>query len=215
VSDAGQATVADRIGQERAALVATLRSVGSDAPTLAGGWTSADLAAHLAATEQFRGVPTFLGRRAIVRFGWRLNDTFRPVMSMDLRRFRRHGFEWAVRRLERPLPTLLRLPSIAPITAFEVFVHHEDIRRANAMPARVPAIDLTPSLRWLLRYQRPLLRDVRVHLELPDGRILEEGAGPTPVVVSGPPGETLLWLAGRPAAVSVTPESARSTGMAV
>ena len=36
---------------ERAALVETLRSVGPDAPTLCGGWTTRDLTAHLVLRE--------------------------------------------------------------------------------------------------------------------------------------------------------------------
>src|SRR6478736_2568304 len=44
----GAMSVAQR---ERAALVETLRSVGPDAPTLCGGWTTRDLTAHLVLRE--------------------------------------------------------------------------------------------------------------------------------------------------------------------
>ena len=38
--------------RERAALVETMRSVGPDAPTLCGDWTTRDLAAHLVTRER-------------------------------------------------------------------------------------------------------------------------------------------------------------------
>src|SRR6476620_10302201 len=37
--------------RERAALVATMRDLGPDAPTLCDGWTTRDLAAHLVVRE--------------------------------------------------------------------------------------------------------------------------------------------------------------------
>ena len=168
---------ADDLAAERRALVETLRAVGPDAPTLVDGWRAADIAAHVAATEQANGVPTFLGRTLVVRRAWRLNDTFRWSMAIDLKRFRRHGFDWALRRLERPSPRLLARPSVLPVSVFEVYVHHEDVRRANGVERTIPVPDLGPSIEWLRRYQR-----------------LGE------VDVQGEPGEVVLWMAGRPGA---------------
>jgi uncharacterized protein (TIGR03083 family) len=116
---------------ERRGLVADLKSVGPEAPTLADRWLARDLAAHVAATEQLRGAPTFVGRTLVMRYGLRLNETFRPIMAVDLRRFRRHGFDWALRRLEQPPPPLLSRTSLLPVGVFEVFVHREDVRRAE------------------------------------------------------------------------------------
>lgn len=50
VSAASTSGFAAEMAGERAALVATLRLVGPDAPTLAGDWNTQDLAAHVAAT---------------------------------------------------------------------------------------------------------------------------------------------------------------------
>jgi uncharacterized protein (TIGR03085 family) len=195
---------AAELERERRALVADLRTVGPDAPTLIGGWTARDLAAHLASTEQLRGVPTFTGRWVSVRSGLRLNDLLRPAMAVDLRRFRRHGFDWALGRLERAVPGLLVRPSVLPVTVFEVFVHHEDVRRANRMGPRDPApLDLVPSIRWLLHYHRRRLGARGVRVELPCGRGVRAGGNGAPATVRGEPGEVLLWLSGRRDAAAV------------
>jgi uncharacterized protein (TIGR03085 family) len=189
---------------ERQALVATLRSVGPDAPTLVYGWSARDLAAHVAATEQFRGLPTFLGRSLVVRYGWRLNDTFRPLMAIDLRRFRRHGFDWALSRLERKPPRLLSGASLVPVSVFEIFVHHEDVRRRNDVVRRAPIPNLVPCIEWLLRYQRRLLADIGVRVLLSDGHELRGGGKRSTVAVAGTAEEVVLWLAGRRDVAAVT-----------
>jgi len=194
---ASAADRAEQLNQERAALAATLRRVGADAPTLVEGWSARDLAAHVAATEEARGIPTFVGRTLVARYGLRLNDTFRPAMAVDLRRFRRHGFEWAVRRLERDSPALLIRPMVFPVSAFEIFVHHEDVLRANDIERQEPSLDLIPSIEWLLRYHRRMLSDVAVLAVLPDGREIR-GGGEGPVLdIRGTATEVLLSLAGR------------------
>jgi len=191
---------------ERHALAATLRAVGSGAPTLIPGWTASDLAAHVAATEQQRGLPTFVGRIAVARWGWRLNDTFRAIMAIDRRRFGRHGFDWALRRLEAPGPRLLERPSLLPVSLFEILVHHEDVRRANSLERTCPVPDVIPSLRWLLRYHRRLLRDLSVVVDLPGQAQLRGGNGSKVVPISGEPADVLLWLAGRQRAAFVDVE---------
>jgi uncharacterized protein (TIGR03085 family) len=197
---------AEVLDLERTALAATFRAVGPDGPTLVGGWKAADLAAHIAATEQLGGVPTFLGRSLVARFGWRLNDTFRPVMALDLRRFRRHGFDWAVTRLERPSPRLLSRAAVLGVSVFEIFVHHEDLRRPNNIARQAPAPDLAACISWLLRYHRRRLGPFGVTVVLPDGRELR-GGGPGPALtITGSAEEALLWLAGRRDAAAVSVE---------
>ena len=169
---------AEELAAERRALAATLRIVGPDAPTLVQGWTARDLAAHVAAMEQLHGIPTFVGRTLVARFAVRLNDPFRATMALDRRRFRRHGWGWCVRRLERDGPALLARPSVVAVSIFETFVHHEDVRRANGVERPSPEPDLAPSIEWLRRYQRI---DPRT-------------------AITGAPAEVLLFLAGRPAA---------------
>lgn len=196
-------TVAD-LARERRALVTTLKAVGPDAPTLAGAWTARDLAAHVAATEQLRGLPTSLGRTLVVRYGLRLNDVFRPVMAIDLRRFRRHGFDWALRRLEQEPPRLLARASLLPVSVFEIFVHHEDVRRPNDAPRQAVTPDLSPCIEWLLRYHRRPLGQVGVRVVLPDGRELRGGGQGATVTIGGSAEEVVLWLAGRRQAATVS-----------
>ena len=185
----------EQLAAERRGLAATLRAVGPEAPTLAGAWKAGDLAAHVVATEKLRGMPTFLGRRLVLR-GIRLNDTFAGAMAIDVRRFRRRGFDWALARLERQGPWLLDRPSVLPVSVFEIFVHHEDVRRPNAV-AREETPDVVPSIEWLLRYHRKPLGETGVRVELPGGRELHGGGPERRLTLRGAPGEVLLWLAGR------------------
>jgi uncharacterized protein (TIGR03085 family) len=191
---------------ERRALRDTFQQVGPDAPTLAGSWTVADLAAHLVSGEQLGGVPTFLGRGFVARFGLHLNSPLAPVYQVEIRRFRRHGFDWALNRLAAAPPRLLGYASIAPVSLLEVWVHHEDVRRANAMAPRDPATgpDLVPSLAWLLlRYHRKALGRIGVRVVLPGGKEVSNVDGGDAAVIRGAPGEVLLWLAGRMSAANV------------
>lgn len=203
------AAVSD-LAAERSALVATLRSVGPSAPTLAAPWNAEDLAAHVAATEQQHGVPTYLGRRLVMR-GIRLNDTFKPVMAVQLKRFRRHGFDWALHRLERPSPALLARPEVLPVSIFEVYAHHEDVLRANGLRRTAPVPELGPTIDWLLRYHRRFLGDAGLRVELDDGRTFGTGAP----VVRGGAGEVVLWLSGRRSVADVRVDGDLPEGLAV
>lgn len=197
---------------ERRALVSTLRAVGPNAPTLVDGWSTHDLAAHLAATEQLHGVPTFLGRTLVARRGLRLNDTFAPVMALDLRRCRRRGYDWALQRLERPIPRVLCARGVLPVSVFEVFVHHEDVTRANGLRRDGPVADLVPSIEWLLRYHRRLLGDLAVRVVFPDGTEVGGGREGETVTISGSPAEVMMWLAGRCEAATVSLSPAEVAG---
>ena len=190
------------LASERRALAATLRAVGPDAPTLIPGWTATDLAAHVAATEKQRGVPTFLGRR-LVRRGVRLNDSLSWALDVDRRRFTSRGFEQALGRLERDGPALLERPGVLPVSVFEVVVHHEDVRRANRVPRDGAPPDLAPSIEWLLQYHRRLLGPHRLVAALADGRQVVGGGDQRGITVRGDALEVLLWLAGRQAAADV------------
>ena len=72
--------------RERAALVATMRSVGPDAPTLCEGWTTRDLAAHLVIREYRVDaapgilIPLFAGHTAS---GVSYGDSTRTVMTFS------------------------------------------------------------------------------------------------------------------------------------
>lgn len=191
------ADAAEDFVRERAAFVATTVALGPDAPTLCGSWTGEDLAAHVVSGERLAGVVTYVGRRMVVR-GVRLNDRAGAVTDAVLRANRRKGFDWLVNRLRRPPPMLLRRPSVAVMSLAEVWIHHEDLRRANGLGRRPDEPALVPCVDWALRYHRALLRDVGLRVTL-DGEEGTRCAGPQhrSVTVGGPAGEVLLWLAGR------------------
>ncbi|MFC7216666.1 TIGR03085 family metal-binding protein [Streptomyces polyrhachis] len=187
--------------RERKALAEVLEAAGPDAPTLCGGWTTRDLAAHVVVRER-------RGEAAGILL---------PALAPRLERVRR---EFA----ERPYTELLDLirtgpPAWSPFALKQVdeasnpvefFVHTEDVRRAD--PATAPR-DLDPLLAetlWkrLERMARLLARRSPVGLVLrrPDGRtVVARRATPT-ITLTGDPAELLLFTYGRQHAARVEAE---------
>ena len=107
--------------RERSALVDTLRIVGPDAPTLCAGWTTRDLAAHLVVRERRLDatpgitIPFLAGYTAKVQ-----NQTARSTSWDDLVEMVASG---------PPVYSPFKLlDSVANLG--EMFIHHEDVRRA-------------------------------------------------------------------------------------
>ena len=104
--------------QERDALCDLLTSLGPDQPTLCEGWLTRDLAAHLVLRERRPdAAPGIL-------LPWLAGHTARVQRALAAR-----PFPELVARLRRP-PALLA-PFDEAMNAFEFFVHHEDVRRAQ------------------------------------------------------------------------------------
>jgi uncharacterized protein (TIGR03085 family) len=177
---------------ERAALVRTLHTVGPDAPTLCPGWTTRQLAAHLLARERR---PEALLGIGVPRFAARRHRIEQQIAT---------GHEWTelVDRLASgppvysPLRWLNRVANI-----HEMFVHHEDVRRA--VPGWTPRpLDehAVAALRRLARIFGPVVMPgvpARVTFRTPDGAALAQfGSGPD-ISVTGAPGELLLFAFGR------------------
>jgi len=178
--------------EERDALVRTLRVVGPDAPTLCPGWTTRELTAHLLARER--------RPEALLGIGW-------PRFAA-----RRHRIEAQIAASRSWTEVVDQLasgpPAYSPLrwlnrvaNVHELFVHHEDIRRAVSDWAPRALDDRTvDALRRLTQYFAPvLIPGVPAHVTLraPDGVVLARfGAGP-PVTVTGAPGELLLFAFGR------------------
>lgn len=107
--------------RERWALCDTAITVGSDAPTLCGDWTARDLVVHLLVRE---------------RHPWgALGLVVGPLSGFTDRATRRAGradFPVLVERLRTPWPVPFGLPPVdALANTAEMFVHHEDLRRAQ------------------------------------------------------------------------------------
>jgi uncharacterized protein (TIGR03085 family) len=187
-------TIADDTREERMRLVGTLSSVGPDAPTLIGAWTAADLASHLAAQDRFRGFPAFVARSAVQLTGRRLSAAYldRPRVSL-LVNGRRKPWGKSLTILRRPLPDAVVRARIAPITLWEYFVHHEDVRRRNDL-RRAGWPNLEQVLDWILKYNARRI-PVDVQLEQSDGAATIQIN--RRITIAGPTPEVVLWLSGR------------------
>ena len=193
------------VASERRLLVETLRAVGPDLPTLVAGWSSLDVARHLAAQDRLGGVPAFAARRFVVATGVRSTDVYldRPRVGR-LVDGRRRSWAWCLGRLSHDPPRPVVASSVAAITLWEHVVHHEDVRRAGDV-ARPSWPELAAVVDWLLRYQARRLAGAALELRADDGRTWTAGAGDAGVVVEGGIGDLVLWLSGRPwADVDVT-----------
>jgi uncharacterized protein (TIGR03085 family) len=171
---------------ERAALADVLTELGPDAPTLCEGWTTKDMAAHVYVRE--RRPDASLG---VLPLGPLSAYTDR-VMASALRTL---GYDEIVRRF-RTVPPLLRVgPLDELMNAGEYFIHTEDVRRPNGLPAREMPVDFERQI-WsrLSKQARLSFRRAPVRVRLVPtvgGDPVEFGKGET-VTVSGRPSELLL-----------------------
>lgn len=169
-----------------------MRAAGPDVPTLCGDWTARDLAAHLVLRERRLDaspgilVPALAGRtervqRGIARKEW--NALLEDVRSGP------------------PLWSPFRLVDEQANLA-EMFVHHEDVRRARPDWTVRTLPDGMQDKLWSVAtgvgrrgYRKS---PVTVVLERPDGkRATVRKAGAASVTLRGEPGELLLHAFGR------------------
>jgi uncharacterized protein (TIGR03085 family) len=188
--------VRDDVEAERAALANSLEAVGPQAQTACGDWTAFDLAAHVVAAERASGTLAF-GVRMLAARGVQ----FRPspqLVSRTIRRERRGGYATLIHRLRQRSPRLLLTPAVATATLFEVWMHHDDLTRANDLTHGTPD-HLCDAIPFLMRYQAARLPTTRLIVRTTDDRQFTIGpvAGPT-AVLTGPAGDLVRWLAGRP-----------------
>lgn len=184
---------------ERAALADLFEALGPDAPTLCTGWTTADLAAHLVVRERrpdsLPGIrlSALTGHTERVRIAAR--DRGYPALLADFRA----GPPWY---------TPFGLPGVDGLAnGVELFVHHEDVRRAQeGWTARALPAETENTLWKTLGTARMLLRSAPagVTLAAPGfGERVGKRAEPM-VVVSGAPAELVLFSFGRQAHAQVT-----------
>ncbi len=181
------------VADERAALAATLRETGPDAPTLCAGWTTRDLLAHLVIREGRPDaspgiiVPFFAGYTERVQ-----NSYARGDYAALVDRFADGPPWWSPFRLVEGL-----------VNTGEFFVHHEDVRRASDgwQPRTLPPALRIALLSAVKRIGKPTLRSVPARVTLVDpvaGELLTTGAGPT-VTITGDVAELVLFCFGRDA----------------
>jgi uncharacterized protein (TIGR03085 family) len=188
-------SVLDAVLEEHHAMADTLAAVGPGAPTLLEGWTTTELAAHLASLESAGGLPLFIGRQLITRVHPRPTKGSRKMAARALERAQAKGYEWTVDRVRSPHRLPNRLGGGA-VGLFEIYVHHQDVLRADpALGARGAPAGLAVSLPWLLAFHAKRLDGIEL-VAVTDAGEHRSGSG-TPVTVSGDVGEVVLWLAGR------------------
>ncbi|MFI7522196.1 TIGR03085 family metal-binding protein [Micromonospora globbae] len=177
---------------EREALADLLLTLGPDAPTVAEGWSTRDLAAHLVVRE----------RRPDAAGGIVL-PPLRGYAERVRRRIAARPFADLVAQVRRPP---VWSPVSNPLTdelanTMEFFVHHEDVRRGR--PGWSPR-DLAAGLQAALwRRAAPLARlalrrfPADVYVQAPGHGQLSVGRGGEPLRLVAAPGELVLFLSGR------------------
>jgi uncharacterized protein (TIGR03085 family) len=180
---------------ERAALCDLFDEVGSDAPTLCDGWTTALLAAHLVVRERRPDVGP-----GLVMGGAAARHTAR----VTARAAQRVPFSRLVERVRSGPPPWIR-PVDGPMNLVEFTVHHEDVRRAVDGWAPRAGVDelqdaLWPYQRSGTRFQCRSVRDVQLSIARPGDDPVAVGKSTTPgrpVVVTAEPVELTLFFFGR------------------
>lgn len=199
---AGASGGADHALAERAAICDLLDRVGPDQPTLCSGWTTRDLAAHLVTRE----------RRPLTAPGL----VFRPLAGYTDRVRRAYG----ARPFNQIIETLRQAPRWSPmrwgpldraVNTTEMFIHHEDIRRAQPdwQPRELPG-DMARLL-WSRATGLAALRLRRfpatILVEASGVGTRRMGRRPAPedaaVRVAGDPGELMIFFSGRQPAARV------------
>jgi uncharacterized protein (TIGR03085 family) len=182
------------VRDERAAISATLDELGPDAPTLCEGWTTADLAAHIVLRERRPDAAGGIALSFLSGYTGSVQNrlkTGRPYA--ELVQFIRQG---------PPIWSPYRIPGLDKVVnSVELFVHHEDARRAQ--PGWEPRV-LPPQAEEAL--WRQLKSGARIFLrKSPVGVLLRRTGGgevaatkaAPEVVVSGDAGELILFAFGR------------------
>lgn len=183
---------------ERVALCDLLTALGPDQPTLCDGWTTRDLAAHLIVRERRPDAAPGIALRRLAGYTQRVQ-----------RQVARRPFPELVTALRRPpgwSPVALD-PVDRAVNSLELFVHHEDIRRAQPdwEPRALPP-GLASALWSRVRpYAKLRLRQfpATVVVEAPGHGEVRTGRGGEPVRVTGDPGELAVFLTGRQRAARV------------
>jgi uncharacterized protein (TIGR03083 family) len=173
--------IADDVVAEHRRIADVLEQLGPEAPGGVGDWTASDLAAHLLWQRAAGGLLVYPARVLLAR-GLRLNDLAGSSTSRADALYRRKDFGAAVRSLRKGPPRLLLRDTVAPVALFEIWLHHDDIRRANHLAPPAEPASLGWSVDFALRYQHKVL-------------------GPAPIDQSVTDGELLRWLAGRPSSL--------------
>jgi uncharacterized protein (TIGR03085 family) len=182
--------------RERAALVEILRTVGPDAPTLCEGWTTRDLTAHLVVRERRPDALPGLVFGPLASYTARLQSQLTASTTWpDL-----------VEMFASGPPMLSLFKVLDPVASIhEMFVHHEDVRRAQVgwEPRELDASTNGAVKRRIAMLSRVGMSksmtavSTRLTLRTTDGQTVAAVGNGSPVTVTGEPQELLLFAFGR------------------
>ncbi|WP_203718836.1 TIGR03085 family metal-binding protein [Asanoa siamensis] len=186
------------VRSEREKLANLFGSLGPDAPTLCTGWATRDLAAHLVIRE----------RRPDASLGM-----FVPPLRAHARATQR---AYSARPYTELVDLVRNPPLWSPVSnplaegltnTLEFFVHHEDVRRAQAdwHPRELPTEDQATLWRSASLIARMRLRKFPAALlvQAPGHGEVTSGAGGERLRLVGAPGELAYFLSGRQRATRV------------
>ncbi len=179
--------------RERRALVVTMTAAGPDAPTLCGHWTVRDLAAHLVVRERRPDASPGIMIEALAGYTESVQAKAAQRPFTELLEQIRTGPPWW-----SPLR-----PIDAVVNLTEMFVHHEDVRRAETgwEPRELDAADEAKLWTDLRRMARMSYRKAPVTLVLatPQGERVTAHTvdGTSEVVLTGQPSELVFHAFGR------------------
>jgi uncharacterized protein (TIGR03085 family) len=180
---------------ERAALCDLFAELGPDEPTLCEGWQTRDLAAHLVVRERRPDAAAGILLAPFAGYTKRVQDGYARRPWPELVDLVRTG---------PPTLSPTRIPAVDRlVNSVELFVHHEDVRRAQPDWKPRDADAERDAVTWagVARAGKMTLRRSPVGLVLrrPDGEEVVVRRGPNTVILAGEPGELLLFAFGRDA----------------
>ncbi len=178
--------------RERSALVETLRAVGPDAPTLCEGWTTRDLAAHLVLRERRLDASAGIALPPLASYTARVQQQIADATDWDE----------LVAKIDAGPPVYSPFKLLDPlVNVTEMFIHHEDVRRAGAdwQPRVLDERTVAALRRPLPMMARVTMAHVpaRVSLKTPDGATLVTVGKGRAVDITADPPELLLFCFGR------------------
>jgi uncharacterized protein (TIGR03085 family) len=179
--------------QERKTICDLFRERGADAPTLCEGWLTNDLAAHLVVRERRPDSGPGLVWPPLAKFTDKVRQSVRERMPWDK----------LVETVRRGPPWLLR-PFDGPMNTVEFFIHVEDVRRAqDGWRPREISPELADAL-WARVGPGGMAKRVpaTVVITSPGRADKQSGSGPR-LLVTGDPGELIMFGAGRQTAAKV------------
>lgn len=165
-----------------------LLAVGPEAPGGVPEWTAGDLAAHL--LSQTGGARFVLaGARLALARGIRPPRRSAVATNANaIRMYGRRDFTRAIDAVRAGPPFPLLRGELAPVALFEIWVHNDDLRRANKLGAGLEPESLAAVVDFLARYQRAPLNGAPLERSVPDADLVRWLTGrPSPLAPHDPP----------------------------